>query len=80
MRKENLLLAGEHASPWTSDVLPNCTLETYAMLLTNVAPIRSTNKIHKQKKISLDFKVKSFKRQYKLNFFRQISFQAIRQI
>lgn len=49
MRKENLLLAGEHASPWTSDVLPNCTRETYAMLLTNVAPIRSTKFKSKKK-------------------------------
>ena len=37
----DLTLGGEHAVQYTNDVLKNCTLETYIILLTNVTSINS---------------------------------------
>ena len=34
-------LGGEHTIQYTDDVLQNCTLETYIILLTNVTPVYS---------------------------------------
>ena len=35
----DLILGGEHTMQYTDDVLQNCTLEIYIMLLTSVTPI-----------------------------------------
>ena len=35
----DLTWCGEHTVHYTDDVLQNCTLETYIILLTNVTPI-----------------------------------------
>ena len=40
----NLTLDGEHTIQYTGDVLQNCTLETYILLLTNVTPVNSIKK------------------------------------
>ena len=37
-----LTWGGEHMVQYTSEVLQNCTPETYMILLTNVTPINST--------------------------------------
>ena len=37
-------LDGEHTMQYTNDVLENCTLETYMILLINVTPINSIKK------------------------------------
>ena len=39
--EEDLTLCGEHTIQYTGDVLQNCTLENYIILLTNVIPINS---------------------------------------
>ena len=38
-----LTLGGEHTTQYTDDVLQNCTIETYSILLINVTPINSIN-------------------------------------
>ena len=40
----NLTWGGEHTTRYTVEVLQNCTLETYIILLTNVIPINSVKK------------------------------------
>ena len=37
----DLPLGGEHTIQYTDDVLENCALETYIIVLTNVTPINS---------------------------------------
>ena len=50
--KEGLTWGGQHTVQYTDDVLQNCILETYIILLTNVTPGNSikieknTIKIH----------------------------------
>ena len=39
MVTRDLSLGGEHTMQYTDDVLLNCTLETYIILLTNVTSI-----------------------------------------
>ena len=42
----DLTLGGEHTTQYTDDVLYNCTLECFQILLTNVTPTNSVkNKI-----------------------------------
>ena len=36
--KEDLTWGGQHTVQYTDDVLQNCILETYIILLTNVTP------------------------------------------
>ena len=35
----DLILGGKYSMQYTDDVLQNCTLETYIILLANVTPI-----------------------------------------
>ena len=42
-------LDGEHTVQHTDDVLQNCTLETYIILLTNVTPKQRKRKDKKEK-------------------------------
>ena len=37
--KEDLTWGGQHTVQYTDDVLQNCILETYIILLTNVTPV-----------------------------------------
>ena len=46
--EEDLTLGGEHPLHYTDDVLQDCTLETYIILLTNVTLINLI-KIHSTK-------------------------------
>ena len=41
----DLTLGGKHTVQYIDDVLQNCTLETYTILLTNVAPINLISKL-----------------------------------
>ena len=45
---EDLTLDGEHTVQYTDDILLNCTLETYIILLTNIISINLI-KINKRK-------------------------------
>ena len=40
----DLTLGGEHTIQYANDVLQNCTLEPYIILLTSVTPINSVFK------------------------------------
>ena len=42
--KEEQTQNDEHTIQYTGDVLQNCTLETYILLLTNVTPVNSIKK------------------------------------
>lgn len=42
LETEELTLGGEHTMQYVDDVLQNCTLDTYVILLANVSPINLT--------------------------------------
>ena len=41
--EEDLILSGKHTIQYTGDILYNCTLETYIILLTNITTISLIN-------------------------------------
>ena len=47
----DLTWGGEHTIQYTDDVLQNCILETYIILLTYVTPINSIKKIKRMSMI-----------------------------
>ena len=53
--EEALTLCGEHTIHYVDDVLKNCILEAYIILLTNVTPINSIHFL-KIKKLTINLK------------------------
>ena len=45
----DLTLGGKHTIQYTDDVLQNCTIEIYIILLANITPINSTKYILEHK-------------------------------